>query len=61
MTLVLKAKWDPLDLLVRTVALVLLVHREAADSPVSWDSLDPKEQQGSLGSPETKDSVVPLV
>lgn len=59
--LVLKAKWDPLELPVRTVALVLLALREPADSLVSWDSLDPKEQQVSLASLETKDWVEHLV
>lgn len=57
-TLVLKAKSDPLELPVRTVALDLLVHREPADSLVSWDSLDPKEQLVSLASLERKDWVV---
>lgn len=61
MTLVLKAKWDPLEVQVRTDAPVLLVLREPADSLASWDSLDPKEQQVSLASPETKDWLEHLV
>lgn len=59
--LVLKAKADPLELPVRTVALALQVLREPVDSLVSWDSLDPKEQRVSLASLETKDWPVHLV
>lgn len=61
MTLVHKAKWDPLEVPVRTVALVLLALREPVDSLVSWDSPDPKEQRVSLASPETKDWLEHLV
>lgn len=61
MTLVLKAKVDPLVVLVRTVVPVLQVLREPVDSLVSWDSLDPKGQQVSLASLETKDWLEHLV
>lgn len=48
-------------MLERMVVLVLLVLREPEDSRVSWDSLDPKEQQVSLANLETKDWLERLV
>lgn len=50
MTLVLKAKWDPLVLLVRMVAQDPLAHREPVDSLESWDSPDLREQLVRLAS-----------
>lgn len=61
MTLVLKEKWDLLELLVRTVALDLLVHREHVDSLELWDSLDLREQLESLESLARRDLVELLV
>lgn len=57
MTLVLKAKLDLLELLVKTVAQDPPAHREPAVSLVSWDSPDPREQLASLASLERKDWV----
>lgn len=59
--LVLKAKWDLLELLVRTVAQDLLAHREHVDSLELWDSLDPREQLESLESLVKRDLVELLV
>lgn len=61
MTLVLKAKLDLLELLVRMVAQDPQAHREPVDSLVSWDSPDPREQLVSLASLERKDWVELLV
>lgn len=54
MTLAPKAKLDLLELLVRTVVQDPLAHREPADSLVSWDSPDPREQLVSMASLERK-------
>lgn len=61
MTLVLKAKLDLPEVLVRTVAPDPPAHREPADSLESWDSPDPREQLASLASLERKDWVELLV
>lgn len=61
MTPALKAKLDPLELLVRTVAQDPQALREPVDSPVSWDSLDPKEQLVRVASLVRKDWVELLV
>jgi len=60
-TLVLKAKWDLLELLVRTVAQDLPAHREPVDSLELWDSPDPREQLVSLEKVVRRDWVELLV
>lgn len=61
MTLVLKAKLDLLEVLVRMVVQDPLGHREPVDSLALWDSPDPREQLVKLASLERRDCLELLV